>query len=51
MLEISVSKINKDYGFGKILNDVSFEVMNGDIYHDVFFIRQGTLRGACYVFS
>lgn len=31
MLEISVSKINKDYGFGKILNDVSFEVMNGDI--------------------
>jgi len=31
MLEISVSKINKNYGFGNILNDVSFEVMLGDI--------------------
>lgn len=31
MIEISVSKINKNYGFGNILNDISFDVMEGDI--------------------
>ena len=31
MLEISISKIEKDYGFGKILSDISFEVMNKEI--------------------
>ncbi|MBQ2873065.1 MAG: ABC-F family ATP-binding cassette domain-containing protein [Bacilli bacterium] len=31
MLEISISKICKNYGFGNILNNISFDVMNGEI--------------------
>lgn len=31
MLEISISKIKKDYGFGNVLDDISFEVMNKEI--------------------
>ena len=31
MLEISVSKVIKNYGYGNILNGVTFDVMNGEI--------------------
>ena len=31
MLEININRINKNYGFGHILKDISFNVMKGDI--------------------
>ena len=31
MLELNVNKINKNYGFGNILKDISFDIMKGDI--------------------
>lgn len=30
MIDIGINKISKNYGFGKILNDISFEIMTGD---------------------